>query len=125
MTRWLVIIAILVTVAFGALIFWPDNTRSNRTPTPALVSQEPAAQPSNFTVLVDGKEAEIIQQSSGSRMADVPVSQWNSSTISHIRTIGTTQIVVFVDGSETIIDSFVRERMPQDVAYRAGYSRDE
>ena len=125
MTRWLVIIAILVTVAFGTLIFWPDNTRSNRTPTPALVSQEPAAQPSNFTVLVDGKEAEIIQRSSGSRMADVPVSQWNSSTISHIRTIGTTQIVVFVDGSETIIDSFVRERMPQDVAYRAGYSRDE
>lgn len=125
MTRWLIIIAIIVTAAFGLLIFWPDASGNSRTPAPALVSQQSAAQPSNFTVLVDGKEVQIIQQSSGSRMADVPVSQWNSSTISHIRTIGTTQIVVFTDGSEAIIDSFVRERMPKDVAYRAGYSRDD
>lgn len=125
MTRWLVIIAILVTVAFGALIFWPGDSRNTRAPTTTMANQAPTVQPGNFTVLVDGEEVDIVEQSSGSRMADVPVSQWNPSTISHIRTVGNTQIVVFLDGSETIIDSFVRERMPQDVAYRAGYNRDE
>lgn len=109
---------------FVALIAWPRDDHRPAQPNPTLTTEQRTSQPNNFTVLVDGEEAQIMQQSTGSRMADVPVSQWNASSISHIRTVGTTQIIVFLDGSETIIDSFVRERMPQNVAYRAGYSRD-
>lgn len=124
MTRWLVIVAAAVLIAFIAIIAWPRADGRQAAQPAGTAPQSSAVQPASFTVLIDGQEVTGQDQAFTSRLADLPVSSWESSMISSIRTSGTTQIAVFVDGSEAIIDSFVRSRMPADIAYRAGYDRD-
>lgn len=129
MTRILTIVVILVAAAFVALIAWPRSDSRSNSPVQTgsqLPSQTGAesSQSSSFTVLVEGRELQDRQESVGLRMADQPASSWNSSMISNIRSIGSSQVLVFVDGSEAIIDSFTLDRLPQDVAFRAGYSRE-
>lgn len=123
MTRWLVIVAAAVLIAFIAIIAWP-RPDSRQAAQPAAATPAAAAEPASFTVLIDGQEVTRQEQALTGRLADLPVSSWESSMISSIRNVGTTQIAVFVDGSEAIIDSFVRSRMPADIAFRAGYDRE-
>ncbi len=127
MTRWLVLAAVLVTAAFVAIIVWPRDSGGGSTSSPAGGASQPQAgtgRPASFTVLVDGQEIQERDEGSEPRMADLPASSWNSAMVSHIRAIGNSQVLVFVDGSEALIDGFTRDRLPADVAYRAGYDRD-
>ena len=123
MTRWLVLLAVLAVLGFVALIIWP---RDGETVT-AGVNPEPAAvnEPASFTVLVSGEEVSPPASSRELRMADIPISQLSPSLVSQVRSIGNTRILVFADGSELIVDRFILEQLPPEIAYRAGYVRGE
>lgn len=123
MTRWLVILAVLLAVAFVALLLWPRGERTDSVSGSQSTAVAGTAAAERFTVLVDGREVGVRQEESGMSMADLPVTSWSTDMISHTRSLGTTSVVVFVDGSESVINDFILERMPQDVAFRTGYSR--
>lgn len=124
MTRWLVLLAVLAVLGFVALIIWPRD--SNETVT-AGTNPPPAAEgePASFTVLVSGEEVRPPAPGQQLRMADTPISQVSPSMVSQVRSIGNTRILVFADGSELIVDRFILEQLPPEIAYRAGYVRGE
>lgn len=127
MTRILVIVAVIVAAGLAAVIFWPDGEEARPAPnqTGSVAAGNPQASgPASFTVLIDGEERQEQVQDAATPMAQLPPSSWNSAMISTIRAVGSSQVLVFIDGSETILDSYTLERLPAEVAFRAGYSRD-
>ena len=127
MTRVLAIVAVVVAAGLAAVIFWPDGEapRPAVSPTGSVAADSTQASgPASFTVLIDGEERQVRTEDTGTPMAQLPPSSWNSAMISTIRAVGNSQVLVFIDGSETILDSYTLERMPGEVAFRAGYSRD-
>ncbi len=127
MTRWLVIIGILLLAAMGLFILLqPSDSQPESTARPAPLPQTASTEEGpTLIVMVDGEERTgEVQMTSGGQLSHLPASQLTASMVSHISGSGGLRTLVLTDGSSMILDDWTIRQLPDDVAFRIGYGRE-
>lgn len=128
-TRGVVFACLGFLVLLTAVLVINRPGRTNQVQTTSAPSSAQGAAPQSASgpavvVRVDGAEVEHKEQPLPmTRMSDLAAGDLTASMISHLRSVGDTQILVLTDGSEVTVGNHNREVLPEDIQFRLSYDR--
>lgn len=98
-----------------------DSATSNSTTTVTNATSEIPT----FSVTVNGQEVALEPQTKATlTLSGQPLSKINASQISNVTRQGSTWLVTFIDGSQSMLNESMMKQLPGEVHFQAGYRRD-
>jgi hypothetical protein len=118
---------VALAAGFAIFAFRPRTKVASVADTPVITqSSEAVSESPAVTFTINGQEMQSLElATSQARPLSVqPLSSISSSQISNVSRQGSSYLVNFVDGSQTVVSQANFSRLPGDVQFQAEYSRE-